>query len=120
MRRVHREVFSLKAALAGTFSIVLLAEAALAMGDVDGARLHSADLTPRNWYTLGRDQNQTYYSPWPRSAAAMPTGLALPWSYDLEPLRGQEATPIVVDGMPFTSGTCGYVYALDAATGKEL
>jgi quinohemoprotein ethanol dehydrogenase len=120
MRRVHREVFSLKAALAGTFSIVLLAEAALAMGDVDGARLHSADLTPRNWYTLGRDQNQTYYSPLAEIGSGNADRLGFAWSYDLGTLRGQEATPIVVDGVMFTSGTWGYVYALDAATGKEL
>ena len=35
-------------------------------------------------------------------------------------MRGQEATPIVIDGTMYTSGTWGYVYALDAATGKEL
>jgi quinohemoprotein ethanol dehydrogenase len=41
-------------------------------------------------------------------------------AYDLGTARGQEATPIVVDGAMYTSGTWGYVYALDAATGKEL
>jgi quinohemoprotein ethanol dehydrogenase len=30
------------------------------------------------------------------------------------------ATPIVVDGVMYTSGTFGYVYALDAATGREV
>jgi len=35
-------------------------------------------------------------------------------------MRGQEATPIVIDGIMYTSGTWGYVYAVDAATGKEL
>ena len=38
----------------------------------------------------------------------------------VRPQRGQEATPIVVDGVMYTSGTWGYVYAVDAATGKEL
>ena len=42
------------------------------------------------------------------------------WTYDLGTERGQEATPIVVDGVMYTSGTWGYVYAVDAATGKQL
>jgi quinohemoprotein ethanol dehydrogenase len=46
--------------------------------------------------------------------------LGYAWSYDLgNPQRGQEATPIVVDGVMYTSGTWGYVYAVDAATGQE-
>jgi len=32
-------------------------------GDVDAARLKAADAEPQNWFTLGRDGNQTYYSP---------------------------------------------------------
>ena len=46
--------------------------------------------------------------------------LGFAWAYDLGTARGQEATPIVVDDAMYTSGTWGYVYALDAATGKEL
>ena len=34
--------------------------------------------------------------------------------------RGQEATPLVIDGVMYTSGTWGYVYAVDAASGREL
>jgi glucose dehydrogenase len=34
--------------------------------------------------------------------------------------RGLEATPIVVDGLMYTSGITGKAYALDAKTGKEL
>ena len=34
--------------------------------------------------------------------------------------RGLEATPIVVDRVMYTSGAWGFVYALDAATGKEI
>jgi quinohemoprotein ethanol dehydrogenase len=34
--------------------------------------------------------------------------------------RGQEATPLVIDGVMYTSGVWGTVYALDATTGKLL
>jgi quinohemoprotein ethanol dehydrogenase len=35
-------------------------------------------------------------------------------------MRAQEATPIVIDGVMYTSGTWGYVYAVDAVSGREL
>jgi len=90
-------------------------------GDLDAARLRRADAEPQNWYTLGRDQDGTYYSPLKAIDAANVDRLGFAWEYDLGlPMRGQEATPIVIDGRMYTSGTWGYVYALDAATGKEL
>ncbi|MDB6084763.1 MAG: Pyrrolo-quinoline quinone [Gammaproteobacteria bacterium] len=94
---------------------------AAAPGAVDGARLQAADSEPQNWYTGGRDQAGTYYSPLTTINASNVKGLGFAWQYDLgSPLRGQEATPVVVDGIMYTSGTWGYVYAVDAATGREL
>jgi quinohemoprotein ethanol dehydrogenase len=75
----------------------------------------------QNWYTGGRDQNGTYFSPLAKIDAGNIGKLGFAWSYDLgEPKRGQEATPIVIDGVMYTSGTWGYVYAVDAATGRQL
>jgi quinohemoprotein ethanol dehydrogenase len=88
---------------------------------VDEARLSAADSEPQNWFTGGRDKDGTYYSPLTSINAANVKDLGFAWSYDLgAPQRGQEATPIVIDGIMYSSGTWGYVYALDAATGKEL
>ena len=90
-------------------------------GDVDAARLQAADAEPQNWYTLGRDQNGSYYSPLKDIDAGNVARLGFAWTYDLgQPLRAQEATPLVIDGIMYTSGTWGFVYALDAATGHEL
>ena len=88
---------------------------------VDAARLAAADAEPQNWFTAGRDQGGTYYSPLKTIDASNAARLGFAWQYDLgNPRRGQEATPIVVDGVMYTSGTWGYVYAVDAVTGKEL
>ena len=46
--------------------------------------------------------------------------LGLAWEYDLGTARVQEATPVVIDGVMYTSGNLGRTYALDAATGEEL
>ena len=90
-------------------------------GAIDEARLAAADSEPQYWFTGGRDQNGSYYSPLDAINAGNVKKLGFAWSYDLGfPQRGQEATPIVVDGRMYTSGTWGYVYALDAASGKEI
>src|SRR5262249_48931411 len=76
-----------------------------AAGDIDAARLKAADAEPQNWFTLGRDGNQTYYSPLSTIDASNVGRLGFAWTYDLATARGQEATPIVVDGVMYTSGT---------------
>ena len=89
--------------------------------DVDEARLAKASSEPGNWFTGGRDGAQTYHSPLTQINDHNVGQLGFAWQYDLgRPRRGQEATPLVVDGVMYTSGTFGYVYALDAASGREL
>src|ERR1700723_4026311 len=82
-------------------------------GDVDAARLQAADKEPQNWFTGGRDKDGTYYSPLAAIDAKNVKQLGFAWQYDLgNPMRGQEATPIVIDGIMYTSGTWGFVYAV--------
>lgn len=89
-------------------------------GSVDAERLQAAATDPGNWLATGRDSQGTYYSPLTRINSQNVGKLGFAWSYDLGTYRGQEATPIVVDGVMYTSGTWGYVYAVDAATGKQI
>src|SRR5215472_10405428 len=65
-----------------------------AAGDIDEARLKAADSEPQNWFTLGRDQNQTYFSPLAKIDATNVGRLGFAWQYDLGTARGQEATPL--------------------------
>ena len=120
MRGSNPKTILRQAALYTILALTLTSRSALAAGDIDPARLRAADSEPQNWFTLGRDQNQTYYSPLAKIDASNVSRLGFAWAYNLGTTRGQEATPIVVDGTMYTSGTWGYVYALDAATGKEL
>ena len=92
-----------------------------AAGALDEARLRAADREPQNWFTGGRDGAGSYFSPLTRIDARTVKDLGFAWQYDLgAPQRGQEATPLVIDGVMYTSGTWGYVYALDAASGRPL
>jgi quinohemoprotein ethanol dehydrogenase len=80
----------------------------------------AAESEARNWASGGGDGNGSYYSPLDLINAGNIKNLGFAWSYNLgSPARGQEATPLVIDGVLYTSGTWGYVYAVDAATGKE-
>jgi quinohemoprotein ethanol dehydrogenase len=53
----------LHAILLACFAVIFLPASAKADANVDEARLKAADTEPQNWFTLGRDSNQTYFSP---------------------------------------------------------
>lgn len=89
-------------------------------GWVDAHRLKDAKRERGQWFTVGRDAGQTFYSPLAAINQSNVRRLGFAWQYKLGTQRGLEATPIVVDGVMYTSGPWGYVYALDAASGKLL
>jgi quinohemoprotein ethanol dehydrogenase len=92
----------------------------VATGNVTAARLSAADSQPENWYTAGRDAGRTHHSPLKSIHEGNVGQLGLAWNYATGTTRGMEATPIVVDGVMYTSGVAGRVYVLNAATGEEL
>ncbi|MGC1268987.1 MAG: PQQ-dependent dehydrogenase, methanol/ethanol family [Croceibacterium sp.] len=73
-----------------------------------------------NWDNPGGDWASSHYSRLTDITKANAGELGLAWEYDLGTARVQEATPVVIDGVMYTSGNLGRVYALDATTGKEL
>ncbi|MFO7278308.1 MAG: PQQ-dependent dehydrogenase, methanol/ethanol family [Pseudomonadota bacterium] len=93
---------------------------ARAYGDITRERLLNADSEPENWLTEGRDFGKSHYSPLDQINRENVSRLGLAWEYRLGTKRGLEATPIVVDGIMYTSGNAGRVYALNAATGEEI
>ncbi len=88
---------------------------------VDGARLANADAEPGNWMSIGRTYSGQRFSPLKQINADNVGQLGLAWHYDIkEAKHGQEATPVVVDGVMYLSTDLSRVKALDARTGKEL
>ena len=55
-----------------------------------------------------------------RSTRPTSSELGLAWYFDTDLPRGHEATPIVVDGVIYTTGSWSVVFAIDARTGKQL
>jgi alcohol dehydrogenase (cytochrome c)/quinohemoprotein ethanol dehydrogenase len=84
---------------------------------VDGARIVSADSEPGNWLSVGRTYSEQRFSPLDEINDESVQDLGLAWSFDLDTARGQEATPLVVDGVMYFSTAWSMVKALDAKTG---
>ena len=89
-------------------------------GAVDSPRLAAGAHEPDQWFTPGRDLEGTYYSPLDAINDGNVARLGFAWDYHLGTRRGLEGTPVVVDGVMYAPGNWGRVYALDAASGKEL
>ena len=107
-------------ALLGLITAACVTDGPSEFGQIDAARLARADDEPCQWFTGGRDFGQTYHSPLTDINDRNVAELGFAWQYELPTTRGLEATPVVVDGVMYTSGPWGTVFALDAATGEEL
>jgi quinohemoprotein ethanol dehydrogenase len=92
----------------------------IAPARVDEARLAEADAEPHNWYNVHRGSASDHFSPLNKIDQTNVGELGFAWQYETNTTRGLEATPIVVDGVMYTSGNWGKVYAVDAKTGRQL
>ncbi len=73
-----------------------------------------------DWDNPGGDWGESHFSNLELINQDNVERLGMAWEYDLGTARVQEATPVVIDGVMYTSGNLGRVYALNAATGEEL
>lgn len=89
-------------------------------GNVTFERLLNADNEPGQWLTEGRDFGKGHYSTLDQINTGNVAELGVAWDYEMGTTRGQEATPVMIDGVLYAAGTTGRVYALSAATGDEI
>ncbi len=88
--------------------------------NVDAARLTDADRDARNWMSYGRTYSEQRFSPLARIDASNAAQLGLVWFADFDTNRGQESTPLVIDGVLYVSTAWSMVRAFDAKTGRPL
>jgi PQQ-dependent dehydrogenase (methanol/ethanol family) len=88
--------------------------------EVNATRIINADAEPGNWMTHGRTYNEQRFSPLKQIDDQNVSQLRLAWYYELDTHRGQEATPLVVDGVMYFTSAWSKVFALNAATGALL
>lgn len=82
-------------------------------------RLRQADREPQNWAMYWGDYRATHYSPLHQIDGTNVRQLRAAWAFPMPGPSVLEATPIVVDGVMYTSQP-GVVVALDARSGRQL
>lgn len=95
---------------------------------VTAQRLVNARAEPQNWLTYHGAYDGQRFSPLDQINASSVKDLRVAWIFQsgviglvANPVTyAFEATPLVVDGVMFVSGYDGYVWSLDAATGRLL
>jgi quinohemoprotein ethanol dehydrogenase len=87
---------------------------------LDDARLLNAAKDLANWPTIGGTYAEGRYSPLDQINVDTVKNLKLAWYGDFDTSRGQEATPLEIDGVVYTSTAWSKVYAYDAKTGRQL
>ena len=87
---------------------------------VSDSRLRNADSEPGSWLSHGRTYDEQRFSLLDQINTDNVTSLGLAWYVDLDTKRGQEATPLIVDGVLYATTAWSKVYAVDAANGEVL
>lgn len=107
-------------ALAGVFVHAAISAEPPGSAAVSAQRLVDADKDPGNWMSHGRTYGEQRFSPLTKVTDKNVDQLGLAWTFKYDLDRVVEATPIVVDGVMYTTGAYSMVYALDAVTGTLL
>jgi quinohemoprotein ethanol dehydrogenase len=90
-------------------------------GKIDDAALRNvAQGKGEEWLSYGFTPQETRYTPLNQINASNVSRLGLAWSFEVGPGGGgQEATPLVHNGVIFSTTQWSVVFAVDARTGKE-
>jgi quinohemoprotein ethanol dehydrogenase len=86
----------------------------------DDAALRDAAGSTDDWLSHGRGYAEQRFSPLAEIHDGNVQSLGLAWSFDTDTTRGLEATPLVHDGILYTTGAWSVVFAIDARSGREL
>ena len=100
------------------FSALLLLGSGGHAATLGDAELRAADRDTSNWLMYGRTYDDHRFSPLNGINEQTIGKLGLAWSHEFGTTRGLEATPLVEDGVIYTSGNWSVVYAIDAKTGN--
>jgi quinohemoprotein ethanol dehydrogenase len=87
---------------------------------VDSNRLRNAGANNADWLSHGRTWSEQRNSPLDQINRSNVGQLGLAWDFELDTDRGQQATPLVIDGVIYFTSAWSKAFALDARTGEEL
>lgn len=78
------------------------------------------EMSSQDWPAHGRTAKEQRFSPLATIDKTNVARLGLDWFYEFDTRRGQQATPLVIDGIIYTTTAWSKVYALDGASGELL
>jgi quinoprotein glucose dehydrogenase len=79
-----------------------------------------ADVAQQNWPTYGGSPNQDHYSPLTQINRDNVSQLKEVWRYDTGEKDGLETSPLIIGGVLYGLTPTEQVFALNAATGKQI
>jgi alcohol dehydrogenase (cytochrome c) len=82
--------------------------------------LPSLTTEAQNWTTYWGDYQGTHYSPLKEITTSNVSRIQEKWSLPLSGTSQLETEPLVIDGIMYTSGQPGTVFALDAKSGRQI
>lgn len=107
--------------IASAYGSVSDATKAPTEGSSDNYNLASEiESSPNEWLSTGLNYHETRFSQLDKINQQNVKDLSLAWFYDLDTNRGQEATPLFIDGILYTTSAWSKVQAFEAKTGKLL
>ena len=89
-------------------------------GLVTDARIASEAAAGTNWLLNGRTFDEAHFSPLTQITDKNVNTLGLAWYLDIDGAMGVVAEPLEVDGVIYVSAPQSKIYAVDAASGKQL
>ena len=111
----------IKANLAACVVSALLSAGIASAASLPDPGTRSATLvapTDAEWSSVGRTADEQRFSPLTQINTHTVSNLGLAWFADFDSNRGQEATPLFVDGLLYLSTAWSKVKAYDALTGR--
>jgi quinohemoprotein ethanol dehydrogenase len=87
---------------------------------ITAARLRDADRSAGDWIMDGRTYSAQRFSPLDQINEHNVGELGLAWYFDMDTLRGVEATPLYSEGVIYNTSAWNITTAHDARTGKAL
>ena len=89
-------------------------------GGLTFERLRNAAAEPHNWLSYWGDYQGTHFTTLAQITPANVKTLQTKWAAQMPGDTLLQSTPLVIDGILYTSGMPGQVFALDARTGMEI
>jgi len=88
-------------------------------GKIDGAYLISGG-DGSDWAATGFNYDEQRFSPLTQINDGNVGSLGLAWYADMPDARGQESTPVVIDGTIYVTGPWSKLFAYDVLSGRKL